>query len=162
MDINATLFGQMLTFAIFVWFSMKYVWPVLEKTLHERQQSISEGLAAAERGRKELEVSQKYAIQHIHEARSHALEIIEEAKKEALVLLEKAKKRALYVQQESVLAGKREIAQARLSVQDDLEKELFNLVVGSTEKVIGRLLRPADQKILLDTTLDKLVRKEAM
>ena len=159
MDINATLFGQMITFAIFVWFSMKYVWPVLEKTLHERQQSISEGLAAAERGHKELEVSQKYAIQHIHEARSHAVDIIEEAKKEALVLLEQAKKRAIEVQQESVLAGKREIAQARLSVQDDLEKELFNLVVGSTEKVIGRLLQPADQKILLDTTLDKLVRK---
>ena len=159
MDINATLFGQMITFAIFVWFSMKYVWPVLEKTLHERQQSISEGLAAAERGRKELEFSQKYAIQHIHEARSHALEIIEEAKKEALGLLDQAKKRAITVQQESVLVGKREIAQARLSVQDDLEKELFNLVVGSTEKVIGRLLQPADQKILLDTTLDKLVRK---
>lgn len=162
MDINATLFGQMITFAIFVWFSMKYVWPVLEKTLHERQQSISEGLAAAERGRKELEVSQKYAIQHIHEARSHAVEIIEEAKKEALSLLEQAKKRALDVQQESVLAGKREIAQARLSVQDDLEKELFSLVVGSTEKVIGRLLDQADQKILLDTTLDKLVRKAVM
>jgi len=162
MDINATLFGQMITFAIFVWFSMKYVWPVLEKTLHARQENISEGLAAAERGRKELEVSQKYAIQHIHEARSRAVEIVEEAKKEALDFLEQAKKRAIAVQQESVLSGKREIAQARLSVQDDLEKELFNLVVSSTEKVIGRLLNPADQKILLDTTLDKLVRKRVM
>ena len=162
MDINATLFGQMITFAIFVWFSMKYVWPVLEKTLHARQENISEGLAAAERGRKELEVSQKYAIQHIHEARSRAVEIVEEAKKEALDFLEQAKKRAIAVQQESVLSGKREIAQARLSVQDDLEKELFNLVVSSTEKVIGRLLNPADQKILLDTTLDKLVRKGVM
>jgi F-type H+-transporting ATPase subunit b len=159
MDINATLFGQMITFGIFVWFTMRFVWPVFEKTIQARQKTICEGLEAAERGHKELEVSQKYALQHIHEARSHALEIIEEAKKEALMILEQAKKQALSVQQESVLAGKREIAQARLSVQDDLEKELFNLVVGSTEKVIGRLLDQADQKILLDTTLDKLVRK---
>lgn len=159
MDINATLFGQMLTFAIFVWFTMKYVWPVLEKTLHERQQSISEGLAAAERGRKELEVSQKYALQHIHETRSKALEIIEEAKKEALTILEQAKKEAMHAQQQSVLAGKREIARERLKVTDALEKELLQLVIGSTEKVIGRILHQEDQKILLNTTLEKLSKK---
>ncbi len=156
MDINATLFGQMITFGIFVWFTMRFVWPIFEKTLHERQQSISEGLAAAERGRKELEVSQRYAIAHIHETRSKALEIIDEAKKEALLIIEEAKKQAVQVQQKSVLAGKQEIAMERLKVQDALEKELFGLVVRSTEKVIGRVLHQEDQKIVLNTTLEKL------
>ncbi len=155
MDINATLFGQMITFAVFVWFSMRYVWPVLEKKLRDRQQGIREGLAAAERGRKELEVSQKYALQHIHEARSHALEILIDAKKEALTIVEDAKKQAMALQAQSVLAGKREIARERLIVHDALEKELFDLVLGSTEKVIGRILDQKEQKILLNATLEK-------
>ena len=91
MDINATLIGQMITFAIFVWFTMKYVWPPLERILKARQEKVAEGLAAAERGHKELEIAQKYAIQHIHEARSKAVASIEKAKKDAADIIEEAK-----------------------------------------------------------------------
>ncbi len=159
MDINATLFGQMITFGLFVWFTMRFVWPVFEKTLSERQKTISEGLAAAERGHKELDVSQRYAIAHIHETRSKALEIIEEAKKEALLIIDEAKKKAVDVHNKSVLAAKQEIAMERLSVQETLEKELFGLVLRSTEKVIGRVLHQEDQRILMNTTLEKLSNK---
>ena len=59
MNINATLIGQMISFALLVWFTMKFVWPPVTKALAERQQRIADGLAAGERGKHELELAQK-------------------------------------------------------------------------------------------------------
>ena len=65
MNINATLIVQIITFAFFVWFTMRFVWPPITKALEERQNKIAEGLAAAERGHKELELAQYRAVQDL-------------------------------------------------------------------------------------------------
>src|SRR3990167_6870014 len=57
MNINLTLFGEMITFAIFVWFTMRFVWPPLMKALTERREKIAAGLAAAERSQRDLELA---------------------------------------------------------------------------------------------------------
>ena len=59
MDINATLLGQTISFVIFVWFTMKFVWPPLIQAIEERQKKIADGLAAAERGEHDLELAQQ-------------------------------------------------------------------------------------------------------
>ena len=59
MSINATLVGQMITFALLVWFTMKYIWPPLLDALDERKKKIAEGLAAAEQGHQEIELAEK-------------------------------------------------------------------------------------------------------
>lgn len=150
MDINATLIGQMITFAIFVWFTMKYVWPVLEKILLERQQKIAEGLAAAERGHKELEISQKYAIQHIHEARAKAVDLIEQAKSQAAIIVEQAKAEATREREQIVLLGKEEVEQARQVVKEQLREEVVSIAIASAEKLLGRAITETDQKRLLN------------
>lgn len=38
MNLNATLFGEMITFAIFVWFTLKYVVPPIQGIVDERQE----------------------------------------------------------------------------------------------------------------------------
>lgn len=149
MDINATLIGQMITFALFVWFTMKFVWPHLEKILQERQQKIAEGLAAAERGHKELEISQKYAVQHIHEARSKAIETIEHAKKLAATIVEEAKAEALLEREKMVALGHEEIAQALHQAKTQIQTEMIELTIKSTEKLLGRVMSEDDQKMLL-------------
>lgn len=149
MDINATLIGQMITFTLFVWFTMKFVWPHLEKILAERQQKIAEGLAAAERGHKELEISQKYAIQHIHEARSKAVETIEHAKKLASTIVEEAKAEALREREKMVALGHEEIAQALHQAKTQIQTEIVDLTIKSTEKLLGRVMSEDDQKMLL-------------
>ena len=72
MNFNATLFGQLLAFVFFVWFTMLYVWPYILEALEEREKEISDGLEAASRGKRELD-----------EAHQKKAEILEEAKKEA-------------------------------------------------------------------------------
>jgi F-type H+-transporting ATPase subunit b len=47
MNINATIIGQMIAFAIFIAFCMKYVWPPIMQALEERKKKIADGLAAA-------------------------------------------------------------------------------------------------------------------
>ncbi len=150
MDINATLVGQMITFALFVWFTMKFVWPVLEKILKDRQQKISEGLAAAERGHKELEIAQKYAIQHIHEARSKAVDAIEQAKKQAAFIIEQAKIEALKEREQIVSLGHEEIKQERRVAKEQLQNEVVNIAIASAEKLLGRVITEADHKAFLN------------
>ena len=50
MNFNATLIGQTITFFVFVWVCMKYIWPPLMAALEARTAKITEGLAAAEQG----------------------------------------------------------------------------------------------------------------
>lgn len=149
MDINATLFGQMITFAIFVWFTMKFVWPPLEKMLKERETKIAEGLYAAERGHKELELSQKQAIKELREARQQATQTVEQAHKQAELIIEDAKREANQ-QRENILAfGKAELEQAKREAQEALRKEVVGLTILSTEKMLKRSLDENEQKALL-------------
>lgn len=150
MDINATLIGQMITFALFIWFTMQFVWPPLEKILKARQEKIAEGLQAAERGHKELEISQKYAIQHIHEARAKAIESIEQAKRQAAHIIEQAKLEAVHEREKIITQGMQEIEQASTHARLQLQREVVNLAIASAEKLIGRALTPEDQKNLLE------------
>jgi F-type H+-transporting ATPase subunit b len=159
-DINATLIGQMITFALFVWFTMKFVWPVLEKVLTERQEKIAEGLAAAERGHHELEISQKYAIQHIHEARSKAIEAIEHGKKQAALIVEEARAEAIREREKIVTLGHEEIAQALNQAKAQIQKEMVDLAIKSAEKLLGRVISEQDQKMLLNAGLDYPPREQ--
>jgi F-type H+-transporting ATPase subunit b len=149
-DINATLIGQMITFALFVWFTMHFVWPVLEKILRERQDKIAEGLAAGERGRKELEVSQKYAVQHLLEARHKGLEEIEKAKKQAILIVQEAKAEANREKELIIAQGYAEIERQRLTTKEQLQKDIVDLVIDTAEKLLNRSMTETDHKILLE------------
>ena len=81
MNINATLFGQLIAFVVFVWFCKSYVWPPLMAAIEERQKKIADGLAASERAEKDLELAQAKVSEQLKEAKAQAAEIIEQAKK---------------------------------------------------------------------------------
>ena len=150
MEINATLFGQMITFAIFVWFTMRFVWPLLEKTLKDRQDKISEGLLAAERGHKELEIAQKSAIKQIREARETAAHIVDQAHKQAYLIIEEAKATAHHERDTIVQQGRLEVEQTRREAQSKLQDEVGGLVVSITERLLKRQMNEADQAALLE------------
>ena len=76
MDINATLIGQAIWCGIFIWITMKYVWPPLQKAMADRQKLIADGLAAGERGQTELELAAKRAAEALREAKEKAAELI--------------------------------------------------------------------------------------
>ena len=58
MNLNATLFFQVIVFFVLVWFTMKFIWPPLIKAIDERRQKIADGLAAADKGKADLAQAQ--------------------------------------------------------------------------------------------------------
>ena len=91
MDITATIFGQMIAFAFFVWFCMKYVWPPLTAALAVRQKRIADGLEAAEKAGKDIDQTQGQVADQIKEAKTQAASIIDQAKKRATPTIEQCK-----------------------------------------------------------------------
>ena len=93
MNINLTLFGQMVTFAFFVWFCMKFVWPVIIESMEERQKKIADGLDAADRALRDLELAQSKATDQMKEAKQEAAGIVDQANKRAIRSLMKPRSR---------------------------------------------------------------------
>lgn len=150
MDINATIIGQFITFAILVWFTMKYVWPPIIKTMHDREKKIAAGLEAAERSKRELEMAEHKALSIIREAKQQATQIIEQANLHSTQLVEEAKGQAKQESQRIVDLAQvdiqREIAQAREALKD----KLATLAVTGAEKIIQRNLDTSVHNDLLN------------
>lgn len=138
MNINATLFGQMLTFAVLVWFTMKFIWPPVMRALDERAKKIADGLAAAERGRQDLASAEQRAAQIEREARTRAQEIIAAAEKRATGIVEEAKVQAKAEQDHIVAGAKAEIDQEAQRTKDALRRQVALLAVAGAEKILRR------------------------
>ena len=108
MNINFTLVAQAATFAIFIWFTVRFVWPPLMRVVEERQQRIADGLAAGERGRQELEVAQKKALDEVRHARESNAEMRTAAEKQAAQLVDDARQESGRIITQARLAAEAE------------------------------------------------------
>jgi len=136
-NINATLIGQSVAFLIFVLFCMKFVWPPVIAALHERQKKIADGLDAAARAARDLELAQDKAGQQLREAKTQAAEIIEQAKKRGNQIVEEAVEKARIDAERVKVQAQAEIEQEINSVKDALRTQLGALAVGGAEKILG-------------------------
>lgn len=156
MEINATLIIQMLVFAGFVWFTMKFVWPPLAKAMEERQDKIAAGLAAAERGRRELELAQHRAMDEMKQAKSEAAEIIEKAARRAAHMIEEAKDEARVEAQKVAKFAQDQLAQEVNHARDALRKQLAGLAVAGAEKILMREISDSENSTLLDSLINEI------
>lgn len=156
MNITATLIGQMLTFAIFVWFTMKFVWPPLSKALQDRQDKIADGLAAAERGRQELSLAQQRATQTIRESKDQAAEIIDHANLRAGQLIEeakiKAREEAKYIGQQA----QAEIDQKVNHAREALRKQVAAIAISGAEKILAHKIDEAANNEILEKLVGEI------
>ena len=156
MNINATLLGQAIAFALFVWFCMKYVWPPLMAAIEERQKKIADGLSAAERAEKDLDLAKANASERMKEAKRAAAEVIEQANKRKLQILDEARDEA-DVEREKILAqAKAEIESLRVRARDDLRKQVAVLALAGAEKILERSIDKEAHKDILDSITAKL------
>lgn len=156
MEINITLLGQLITFSVFVWFTMKFVWPPILKVMKEREQRIADGLAAAERGQKALELAQLKADEYLQKAKQQASDIIESANKRANQLSEEAKQQ-IRVENERLLAiARADIQQEWQVAQQELRAEVANLVITTTEKILAQSLDSVAQHALVKQSLEEI------
>jgi len=150
MNINYTLFGQMITFAVFVLFCMKYVWPPIMNALQERQKKIADGLAAAERGEHEQELAEKRAAERLHEAKEQAGEIIANAQKRASEIVDEAKTDARTEGERLVAAAQSEIEQEVNRAKETLRKQVASIAVAGASKVLEREIDESAHGDILD------------
>lgn len=137
MNINATLIGQTITFFVFVWFCWKYVWPALIGVMAEREKKIAEGLQAAERADKDLELAQHKAAEQLKEAKAQASSIIEQANKRASQIVEEAKEQALAEGNRLKAAAQAEIEQEANRAKEALREQVASLALAGASKVLG-------------------------
>ena len=150
MNPNITLLGQMITFAILIWFSVKFIWPPLIKAIEERQQKIAEGLAAADNAQKNLAQAQDKINEELKTARAKANEIIDQAHQRANQLIDAAKADALAEGQRQKALAEAEIATAANRAREELRQQVSALAVSGAEKLLKREVNANDQKALID------------
>ena len=156
MEINITLLGQLITFSVFVWFTMRFVWPPILQIMREREQRIADGLAAAERGQQALELAQVKVDEYLNVAKQQAAEIIEQANKRASQMAEESK-RQIRAENERLLAiARADIQQEWQTAQQKLRTEVANLVIKKTEKILAQSLDSVAQHALLKQSLEEI------
>jgi F-type H+-transporting ATPase subunit b len=137
-NINATLLGQALWFGLFIWLTMKYVWPPLQKAMQERQKQIADGLAAGEKGRQELAQAAEKVTLELQKAREQASEIVSQAEKRSGELVEEAKNQAKAEGDRIVAAAKAEIDQELNRAKEQLRSQLASLAVVGAEQILKK------------------------
>ena len=138
MNLNFTLFAQALTFAAFIWFTARFVWPPMMRAIEARQKVIAEGLAAAEKGRRELELSSQHAEETLKEARSRAQEIVSHGDQRAVQIGEEAKQAAKAEADRIVAAAKAEIEQEVSRAREQLREQVAAIAVAGAERILKR------------------------
>lgn len=149
MNINLTLIAQLISFAVFVWFTLRFIWPPLVNAMNERKAKIADGLAAAERGQQAQVRAEQEAEQCLLKARAQAAEITSNAEKEAAQIIEQAKGKGRAEGARQLAAAQAEIEQATHKAREALRTKVAELAVAGAEKILRAEVNPkAHQKIL--------------
>ena len=143
MNINATLIGQAIWFGLFIWITMKFVWPPLQKAMADRQKLIADGLAAAERGKQEQEIAAKRSADALRDAKEKASEVIAAADKRAAQIVEDAKGQAKVEADKIVAGAKAEIEQEVERAKQQLRERVAELAIAGAEKILKKEVNAA-------------------
>jgi len=149
-NINLTLFGQMVTFAFFVWFCMKFVWPIILQAMEERQKKIADGLDAADRALRDLDVAQSKVSDQLQEAKQEAAGIIDQANKRAVQIIEEAKQQAVTEGERLKVAAQAEIEQEVNRAKEELRATVAGLALAGAEKVLEASIDEKSNRALVD------------
>lgn len=156
MNINLTLLAQAVSFAILIWFSVKLIWPPLLRAVETRQKTIADGLAAAQRGKQELEQASQKAGEELNTAKQKASDIIAQAEKRATEIIEEAKG-AAKAEGDRIIAGARaEIDQEVNRAKEGLRQQVSSLAVAGAEKILRKEIDAKAHADMLNTLANEL------
>ena len=156
MNLNFTLVAQAIVFTAFIWFTVKFIWPHMLRAIETRQKTIADGLAAAEQGKKSLEVSAKQADEAIKDARGRAADVIGQAEKRAAQMIDEARNAAKEEGNREKAAAKAEIAQEVTRAREQLRDRVASLAVAGAEKILRREVDAKAHGDLLDSIKKQL------
>lgn len=149
MNITVTLIGQMIAFILLIWFVNKVLWGPMSKMMADRQAKISNGLAAADKGKHELEMAEKRATEALKEAKANAAEIIAQAEKRGNEIVEEAQNTAKAEGERIVTAAHADIEREINQAKEELRGQVSVLAISGAEKVLKREIDAASHNALL-------------
>ncbi|MDP1929847.1 MAG: F0F1 ATP synthase subunit B [Gammaproteobacteria bacterium] len=149
MQLNATIIGQTIAFAVFVWFCMKYVWPPITAALLERQKKIAEGLEAADRAQRDLSLAQNKVADELREAKQQSAEIIELANKRANQIVDEAKEKAREEGLRLIAGAKAEIDMEIQRAKEVLRSQVAAIAIAGAEKILESSIDQAANEELI-------------
>ncbi|GCB04714.1 F0F1 ATP synthase subunit B [Ralstonia sp. SET104] len=138
MNLNATLVAQMVVFFILWWVVAKFIWPPLVKALDERAKKIADGLAAADKGKAELELANKRVDQALTEARNEGAQRIADAEKRAQMSADEIKQNAQAEAARIIAQAKAEAEQQTVRARESLRDQVATLAVKGAEQILKR------------------------
>ena len=138
MNINLTLIVQMLVFIVLVWFTMKFVWPMILGPMEERSKKIAQGLAAADKGEQALAHAREQADAIVHEARERANQIIDQAQHRANELVEEAKGVASSDAQRIKAQAEEQVVLEASRAREALRREVAQIAVQAASKLLEK------------------------
>jgi F-type H+-transporting ATPase subunit b len=155
-NITLTLFGQSLTFLVFVWFCHRFIWPPIIAAMRERQKTIADGLAASERAEKDLALAKEGAAEHLRQAKEEARQIIEQARVRGVMMIEEAKNDARAEGERQKEAARAEIDQDVNRAKEKLRAQVASLAVSGAEKILQSSIDRSRHTQLLDKLVAEL------
>lgn len=138
MNLNATLWAQLVVFGVLVWFTMQFVWPPIIKALDERAKKVADGLAAADKAKTDLALAEKKVVEELRKARESGAEVRVGAEKQAALLLEEARTEAARIVADARKAAEAEAELAAQHVKDALRTQVAELAVAGAERILRR------------------------
>ena len=156
MNLNATLIGQLIAFAIFVWFCMKFVWPPIINAIETRQSQIANALASAEEAKKEQADNKALAEQEISNAKIKAQEILDADNRRRNEVLDEVKIEAEELKAKIIEQGYAEVEAERKRVQEELRVKVASLAIAGAEKIVGRTVDEAANNDIIDKLVAEL------
>ena len=155
MNVTATLFGQMITFIVFVWFVKAYLWEPLTDAMESRTKKISDGLAAAEQGQKKIEQATIEFSTRIDEAKTKASGILNNAESKSKNIVEEARAIAKEEAQKIAKTSSQQLEQEINAAREALQADVAALSLLCAEKIITT---DVDKKLhdqIISEVLDK-------
>jgi len=157
MDLSiGTLIGQAGTFLVFIWVTMKFVWPPLVQAMEERREKIAEGLAQSDEAEKALALAQQEVEGLIKEARVKAGDIIEQASQRGNQMIEQAREEALAEHDRRIEAAQAEIRQATNQAREALRERVAELALTGASRVIEKEIDASKHREILDKLAEEL------
>ena len=150
MDLNATIIGQTIAMIVFVWFCMKFIWPLIIEMMEERQTQIAEGLAAADKGNRALEEAEVEKASILDEARGQAREIIDQANNRGSSIVDEARVEAGTEKDRILASAQAEVEQEANRAREELRTQVGVIAFSGAEKILQREIDANAHKDLLD------------
>ncbi|WP_126447507.1 F0F1 ATP synthase subunit B [Sulfuricystis multivorans] len=150
MNLNATLFAQLVVFFILAWFTMKFVWPPIMKALDERAAKIADGLAAADKAKTDLQLAERRATEELRKAREAANEVRGGAERQAAQILDEARAEAARIIAAARAAAEGEAAVAAQRAKEALRDQVAMLAVAGAERILRKEIDAGKHAELLD------------